>query len=139
MMDLKIDVIDETKQIKHLTIGDLADELGVSTRTIRYYEERGMISPQRTAGGQRIYTRRERGRLKLILRGKSAGLDLEEIKEIVSLYDVLPGDEVERAQAKKIVEIIGNHLAKIEERMEQLSSMKEMLAEQHSIWSKKSE
>ena len=56
-----------------LTIGELAEELSVTTRTIRYYEERGMISPGRTEGGQRFYTRRERGRLKLILRGKAAG------------------------------------------------------------------
>ena len=137
-MELKAKLKEEPNELEHLTIGDLAEELGISTRTIRYYEERGMIAPQRTAGGQRIYTRRERGRLKLILRGKLAGLDLEEIKEIVSLYDVLPGDEVEKAQSKKIVEFIEKHLAKIEERINQLSSMRELLTEQHKIWSKKS-
>jgi DNA-binding transcriptional MerR regulator len=68
------------------TVGELADELGVTTRTLRFYEAEGLISPRR-AGTQRVYGARERTRLKLILRGKRFGMTLAEIREIVDMYD----------------------------------------------------
>jgi DNA-binding transcriptional MerR regulator len=66
-------------------IGELADELGTTARAIRFYEEKGLLSPARV-GQQRIYTRRERARLQLVLRGKSLGLTLREMREYLDLY-----------------------------------------------------
>ncbi|BEV70632.1 MULTISPECIES: MerR family DNA-binding transcriptional regulator [unclassified Paludibacterium] len=67
------------------TISELARDLDVTARTIRFYEEQGLIEPERR-GQQRIFTRRDRARLKLILRGKRIGLSLAEIREILDLY-----------------------------------------------------
>ncbi|MBB6453874.1 DNA-binding transcriptional MerR regulator [Salirhabdus euzebyi] len=69
------------------TISQLANEFDISTRTIRYYEEKGLIAPQRNNGGQRIYSRKDRARLRLILRGKKFGFSLEEIAEMILLFD----------------------------------------------------
>lgn len=71
------------------TIGELAAELGVTTRTIRFYESKGLISPARR-GIARSYARRDRARLKLILRGKNLGFSLEEIAQYLKLYDADP-------------------------------------------------
>ena len=68
------------------SVRELADELGVTTRTLRFYEAEGLISPQRS-GTSRIYDTRDRTRLKLILRGKRFGMTLAEIREIVDMYD----------------------------------------------------
>jgi DNA-binding transcriptional MerR regulator len=70
-------------------IGELAAELGVTTRTIRFYESKGLISPARR-GVARSYARRDRARLKLILRGKNLGFSLEEIAQYLKLYDADP-------------------------------------------------
>lgn len=65
----------------------VATELGISTRSIRFYEDKGLLEPQRV-GSMRVYTRREIGRLQLILRGKRLGFSLREIKEFLDLYNV---------------------------------------------------
>lgn len=70
-------------------IQDAATALGVTMRTLRFYEDKGLISPQR-AGTMRIYSRREIGRMQLILRGKRLGFTIREIKEFLDLYDVDP-------------------------------------------------
>ena len=70
-------------------IGELAGEFNVTTRTIRFYESKGLISPARR-GVARAYSRRDRARLKLILRGKNLGFSLEEIAEYLKLYDADP-------------------------------------------------
>lgn len=82
------------------TVGELADELGVTTRTLRFYEAEGLISPGR-AGTQRVYGPRERTRLKLILRGKRFGMTLAEIREIVDMYDGAASSE--RRQLEKLL------------------------------------
>jgi DNA-binding transcriptional MerR regulator len=69
------------------TIGDLAAELEVTPRTLRFYESEGLIDPIRGPGGSRTYTRRDRTRMQLILRGKRFGMSLPEIAEILSMYD----------------------------------------------------
>jgi DNA-binding transcriptional MerR regulator len=69
------------------SIGDLAADLGVSSRAIRFYEDQGMLSPQRV-GGNRVYTQRDLARLKLILRGKRLGFSLSDIRELLDLYYV---------------------------------------------------
>ncbi len=73
------------------TIGDLAREFDVTTRTIRFYESEGLISPLRR-GQTRLFSQRDRTRLKLILRGKRLGFSLSEIREIVDMYDAPPGE-----------------------------------------------
>ncbi|HVM78014.1 MAG TPA: MerR family DNA-binding transcriptional regulator [Stellaceae bacterium] len=69
------------------SIGDLAAELEVSQRAIRFYEDRGLLKPQRV-GSNRAYTHGDRARLVLILRGKRLGFSLSDIKEMLDLYDV---------------------------------------------------
>jgi DNA-binding transcriptional MerR regulator len=68
------------------SVGELADQLGITTRTLRFYEAEGLITPAR-AGSARIYDHRDRARIRLILRGKRFGMSLSEIREIVDMYD----------------------------------------------------
>ncbi|MFO7558086.1 MAG: MerR family transcriptional regulator [Desulfobacterales bacterium] len=68
-------------------ISELAAQLDMSPHTIRFYEEKGLISPERTPGNQRIYTPKDRARLKLILRGKRFGFSLDEIAEMIGMAD----------------------------------------------------
>ena len=71
---------------KHHSISDLSQEFDITTRTLRFYEEKGLISPERQ-GQNRIYSTADRARLKLILRGKRLGLTLEESSGIIAMYD----------------------------------------------------
>lgn len=71
------------------SIGDLADEFGITTRAIRFYEARGLLHPARI-GTTRRYSRRDRARLLLIMRGKNLGFSLEDIAEYLELYDADP-------------------------------------------------
>jgi DNA-binding transcriptional MerR regulator len=71
---------------KHHSISDLSQEFDITTRTLRFYEEKGLISPERQ-GQNRIYSAADRARLKLILRGKRLGLTLEESSGIIAMYD----------------------------------------------------
>jgi len=70
-------------------IQDVANSLGVTTRTLRFYEDRGLIEPRRV-GTARVYSKRETGRMQLILRGKRLGFSLREIEEFLRLYDADP-------------------------------------------------
>lgn len=72
------------------SIGDLAREFGVSLRTLRFYEDKGLISPRRE-GTARIYSRRDRARLRLVLTGKRVGFSLAQIREMLALYDLRDG------------------------------------------------
>lgn len=74
------------------TISDLAREFGVTTRTLRFYENVGLLAPRRE-GQKRLYNRRDHTRLKLTLRGKRLGMTLAEIKEVFDLYDSVQGEE----------------------------------------------
>jgi DNA-binding transcriptional MerR regulator len=71
---------------KTWTVGELADELGVTTRTLRHYEAEGLVRPGRV-GANRVYRARDRARLRLILRGRRFGMTLAECREIVDMYD----------------------------------------------------
>ncbi|TXH69781.1 MAG: MerR family DNA-binding transcriptional regulator [Thiothrix sp.] len=68
------------------TISELADEHHISARTIRFYEDKGLLEPQRV-GTNRVYSYKDHARLKLILRGKRLGFSLEEIREFIGLYN----------------------------------------------------
>jgi DNA-binding transcriptional MerR regulator len=76
----------KTEEQRTWTVRELADELGVTTRTLRFYEAEGLVSPQR-AGTNRIYSQRDRARLRLITRGRRFGMTLPECREIVDMYD----------------------------------------------------
>jgi len=98
------------------TIRDLAEEFDITTRTLRFYEEKGMLSPHRQ-GQLRIYNAGDRTRLKLILRGKRLGLDLQESSEIIAMYNPSTNNQ---QQLKAL-------LAKIEEKKTQLVRQQEDL------------
>jgi DNA-binding transcriptional MerR regulator len=87
----------EAMERRLCSIGDLSSELGVSHRAIRFYEDQGLLAPQRI-GGNRIYGPRDRARLRLILRGKRLGFALAEIKELLDLYDI-DRDHIEQLRA----------------------------------------
>lgn len=106
------------------TISDLATEFEISPRTIRFYEEKGLISPQRTKGNQRIYDKRDRARLKLILRGKRFGYSLDEILEMIGMTD-LNISEVE--QIEKSLMYGDKKMAEIRERIKELELLEEDL------------
>ena len=69
------------------TISELAAEFDISPSTIRFYEEKGLLVPERSQGNQRVYSQKHRGRLKLILRGKRFGATLDEIAEMIGMAD----------------------------------------------------
>lgn len=104
------------------TISQLAEEFDISTRTIRFYEEKGLIAPRRSKGNQRIYTRRDRARLKLILRGKRFGYSLDEISEMMGMNDI---DMNETDQIKKALEFGDRKLAEIRTRVEELTLLEQ--------------
>jgi DNA-binding transcriptional MerR regulator len=85
------------------SITELANEFGVTTRTIRFYEEKGLLQPQRV-GTRRIYSAADRTRLRLILRGKRLGLSLEESADIIRMYGT-PGNN--RRQLETLLRRIG--------------------------------
>ena len=87
---------------RQFAIGELADEFGVTTRAIRFYESRGLLSPTRV-GANRSYSYRDRGRLVIILRAKNLGFSLEDIAEYLALYDA---DPKQHAQTKLALEKI---------------------------------
>lgn len=107
------------------SISDLAEEFGVSGRTIRFYEEKGLLSPLRSSGNQRIFRGRDRVRLKLILRGKELGLKLDEMSEILGLTE--EHDEV--GQMNRALEVGLRHRARIRERIGELEALERQMAE----------
>jgi DNA-binding transcriptional MerR regulator len=82
------------------TIGDLAKEFKVTLRTLRFYEDRSMLRPRRE-GQNRLYSRRDRSRLRLILLGKKVGFSLNEIKEMLDLYELRNGNAFQLRYALK--------------------------------------
>lgn len=101
------------------TISELAREFDLTTRAIRFYEDCGLLAPERGGAGgrQRVYTARDRTRLKLTLRGKRLGLSLAEIKLLVDMYES-PRDTV--PQLTRFLEVLGEHRAQIEQQMADL-------------------
>ncbi len=83
------------RTVRTYTITQLCDEFGVTARALRFYEDEGLISPQRL-GLSRVYSWRDRARLAWILRGKRVGFSLSDIKEMIDLYDVGDGRHEQR-------------------------------------------
>jgi len=104
------------------SISELAAEFDISPRSIRFYEEKGLISPQRTRGNQRIYTRRDRARLKLILRGKRFGYSLDEIAEMIGMTDA---DISEVTQIERSLSYGQKKLEEIRQRIEELELLEQ--------------
>lgn len=83
------------------TVNQLAEELGITPRALRFYEVKGLLAPNRV-GNNRVYTKRDRARLKLILRGKRLGFSLAEIREYLDLYNVDGGVEQQKTLLKRV-------------------------------------
>jgi DNA-binding transcriptional MerR regulator len=98
-------------------IADLAKEFGISTRAIRFYESKGLIAPERV-GGARIFRRRDRARLILILRGKRLGFSLRDISDYLSLYDA----HSQTAQVELLVGKVEDRLGLLEAQQHDLET-----------------
>ena len=110
------------------TISDLAKEFDLTTRAIRFYEDMGLLQPARTgpAGRNRVYSARDRTRLRLTLRAKRLGLSLTEAKEIIDLYDS-PRDT--GVQLRKFLDVLVVHRKQLEEQMADLRANLEEVQE----------
>ena len=106
------------------TITDLAREFGLTTRAIRFYEDQGLLAPQR-AGRNRIYANRDRVRLKLTLRGKRLGLSLSEIRELIDMYDAAKGDQT---QLERFVEVLQKRRSALEQQREDIQAVLEEIS-----------
>ena len=101
---------------RSLTITEMAQEFDITPRAIRFYEDVGLLSPHR-AGRNRVYSQRDRTRLKLTLRGKRLGLSLQEIKQLVDMYDS-PSDTA--AQLKAFLQVLAAHRQLLEQQREDI-------------------
>jgi DNA-binding transcriptional MerR regulator len=110
------------------TISDLAKEFDLTTRAIRFYEDMGLLQPERSGPGgrNRVYSARDRARLKLTLRAKRLGLSLTEAKDIIDMYDS-PRDT--GAQLKKFLQVLAAHRKQLEEQMADLQANLEEVRE----------
>ena len=118
-------MMDAAVTVQQYSIGDLSHEFDVTPRTIRFYEDRGLLAPQRR-GQNRVYTPRDRTRLKLILRGKRLGFSITEIGEILDLYDAPDG---EQSQLAFFVGKIRARKAALEDQARDLAAVLEELNE----------
>ena len=107
------------------SISELASEFDVTTRTIRFYEEKGLLQPQRD-GQRRIYSPADRTRLRLILRGKRLGFSLEESAEIIGMYGPAGSN---RRQLETLLDRIAQRKAELERQRRDLDSMMRELAQ----------
>ena len=112
------------KQQQSYTITDLSEEFGVTARALRFYEDEGLIAPERH-GLARIYSRRDRARLAWILRGKRVGFSLAEIREMIDLYDADEEHEEQRrvtiAKCKARIELLSRQKNDIDAAISELS------------------
>ncbi|HSF63733.1 MAG TPA: MerR family DNA-binding transcriptional regulator [Paracoccaceae bacterium] len=100
-----------------MTIRQMCDAFGVTARTLRFYEQKELIAPLRS-GQVRHYTRRDRARLKLILRGKRFGFSLEDIRQLLDMYD---RNGSQHAQLARTVEVARDRLAQMERQQAELA------------------
>jgi DNA-binding transcriptional MerR regulator len=114
----------ESSENQSYSISELARELDISPRTIRFYEEKRLISPKRNKANQRIYSKRDRARLKLILRGKRFGYTLDEIEEMIGMTDV---DMSEVAQIEKSLAYGAKKLTELRSRINELRLLEQDL------------
>ncbi|HTK00771.1 MAG TPA: MerR family DNA-binding transcriptional regulator [Bordetella sp.] len=111
------------------TISELAREFEITPRTIRFYEDQGIVSPSRD-GRNRIYDARDRARLKLALRGKRLGLQLAEIRTLIDMYDG-PGD-TEAQQLREYLAVLIRHRETLERQRQDIDDTLEEIAAQEA-------
>ncbi len=112
----------ENGDLKYYQIGELATRLELSPRTIRYYEEIGLLnSVKRVEGGKRIYTEKDFQRLKFITRLKHLGLTLSEMLELEDIYQI---HQTNKKVLPRLLELLDTHAMKIDERMSNLNKLK---------------
>jgi DNA-binding transcriptional MerR regulator len=113
-----IDKMDKRAERAEFSISELAREFDVTPRAIRFYETEGLLAPRRD-GQRRIYTPRDRTRLKLTLRGKRLGLTLSEIRELIDMYE--PGRD-ERPQLERFLAVLEAHKKSLEQQRADLEA-----------------
>lgn len=104
------------KDARTFTITELAQEFDITPRAIRFYEDVGLLQPAR-AGRNRVYTHRDRTRLKLTLRGKRLGLSLQEVKQLVDMYES-PADTTQQLQA--FLGVLQEHRQQLEQQLDDI-------------------
>lgn len=119
------------------TISELAEEFGITPRTIRFYEDQGIVSPRRE-GRNRIFVSRDRTRLKLALRGKRMGFQLSEILDLINMYDAAPDNTA--TQLQHYVQVLEQHRSTLQQQrkdLEQtLSEIEDQLAHCQNLLSR---
>ena len=108
-----------TQITARFAISDLAREFGITPRTIRFWEDQGILAPQRE-GRNRVFTRRDRARLKMALRGKRLGLSLAEIKDLIGMYS---GTEDETPQLIECLRVMSKRREALEQQREDIEAM----------------
>ena len=123
------------EESKYYQIGELARQVGLTTRTIRYYEEIGLLnSVKRVEGGKRIYTDKDHQRLKFIKRLKDLGLTLAEMHELEDIYQI---HRTNRRVLPRLLELLEQHANRIDERIQNLNKLKtEIITYQERIQEK---
>ncbi len=124
-LQLKRETLQINKQNSY-TIGQLASEFKVTPRALRFYEQKGLLSPRRV-GLSRYFTRRDRARLKLIVRGKRLGFALLEIKELLDLYDI--GDD----QIEQLKKTLNHSKYKLKTLNEQKKDVEDTIEEMNQV------
>lgn len=113
------------------TIGDLSKEFGVTLRTLRFYEDKGLLNPRRD-GMNRVYTRRDRARLKLVIMGKRVGFSLAEIRDMLDLYDLRDGQvtqlRVALSRFQEQIDILVEQRRNIDQAVEELGRTVEIVS-----------
>ncbi|MBO6890862.1 MAG: MerR family DNA-binding transcriptional regulator [Roseibium sp.] len=129
-----VDVVsarDDSTKKTQFTIGDLAKEFGCTLRTLRFYEDKGLINPKRD-GMNRVYNRRDRARLKLVLMGKRVGFSLSEIRDMLDLYDLRDGQvtqlRVALSKFNEQISVLKDQRKDIEQAIEELSRTVEIVS-----------
>ncbi|MBU3697061.1 MerR family DNA-binding transcriptional regulator [Dechloromonas sp.] len=108
-----------TEQGQTFTISDLSREFGITPRTIRFWEDQGIVAPER-AGSKRVFTRRDRARLKMALRGKRLGLSLADIKDLIGMYS---STEDETPQLLECLRVMEKRRLALQQQREDIESM----------------
>jgi DNA-binding transcriptional MerR regulator len=123
-------MLQSEKERAEFSIGELSSEFDVTPRAIRFYEDHGLLAPRR-AGTRRIYSARDRTRLKLTLRGKRLGLTLSEIRELIDMYE--PGRD-ERPQLKRFLSVLEAHKASLQQQRADIEAqLSEILVFEHKL------
>lgn len=132
-MILILKILRKGKHMKTMTeklvqIGQLAKQLGITTRTIRYYEEIGLMGPsERLGGGTRTYSRDDILRLKFILKLKELGISLKEMQELAENFDI--NQQSFGTITPKLLEILDGHIGKVDQKIANLASLRKEIVD----------